>query len=80
MNTESYIPALKFDWLTKLYDPVVGALMPEKQFKSALIEQASLEPGSRVLDFGCGSLTLSLRLLKNVLTQIFMPLMWTRIY
>ena len=60
MNTKTYIPALKYDWLTKLYDPVVGALMPEKQFKSALIEQASLEPGSRVLDFGCGSLTLSL--------------------
>lgn len=60
MNTKTYIPALKYDWLTKLYDPVVSTLMPEKEFKSALIEQAGLEPGSRVLDFGCGSLTLTL--------------------
>lgn len=60
MNTKTYIPALKYNWLTKLYDPVVGALMPEKEFKNALIAQASLEPGSKVLDFGCGSLTLTL--------------------
>lgn len=60
MSTKTYIPALKYDWLTKLYDPVVGALMPEKEFKSALIAQASLEPGNKVLDYGCGSLTLTL--------------------
>ena len=65
MRTKTYIPALKYDWLTKLYDPVVGTLMPEKKFKNALITQASLEPGSKVLDFGCGSLTLTLMAAKK---------------
>lgn len=65
MRTKTYIPALKYDWLTKFYDPVVGTLMPEKQFKNALIAQASLEPGSKVLDFGCGSLTLTLMAAKK---------------
>jgi len=60
VEDKKYIPALKYDWLTKLYDPVVSTLMPEKQFKQALIDQASLMPDSRVLDFGCGSLTLTL--------------------
>lgn len=65
MSSKTYIPALKYDWLTKLYDPVVGTLMPERQFKSALIKQASLEPGSKVLDFGCGSLTLTIMAAKE---------------
>lgn len=60
MNTKTYIPALKYDWLTKLYDPLISTLMPEKEFKNTLIEQSALEPGKKVLDFGCGSLTLTL--------------------
>lgn len=60
MKGKNYIPALKYDWLTKLYDPLISTFMPEKQFRNALIEQALLKQGSRVLDFGCGSLTLSL--------------------
>ncbi len=34
--------------------------MPEKTFKRELVNQASIERDSKVLDFGCGSLTLSL--------------------
>lgn len=57
---KEYIPALKYDWLTRFYDPVVQLTMPEKKFKSALINLMKIEPSHKILDFGCGSLTLSL--------------------
>jgi ubiquinone/menaquinone biosynthesis C-methylase UbiE len=59
-ENKNYIPALKYDWLTKLYDPVLQLTMPERKFKSALIRQMEIKPNDRVLDFGCGSLTLSI--------------------
>lgn len=59
-ESKNYIPALKYDWLTKVYDPVLQLTMPERKFKTALINQMNIQPGERVLDFGCGSLTLSM--------------------
>ncbi len=59
-ETRNYIPALKYDWLTKVYDPFLQFTMPEKKFKKALINQMNIQPGYYVLDFGCGSITLSL--------------------
>jgi len=59
-ESKNYIPALKYDWLTKVYDPVLQLTMPERKFKTALIDQMNIQPGERVLDFGCGSLTLSM--------------------
>jgi len=55
-----FIPALRYDWLTKIYDPIVQFTMPEEKFKKALIAQANIKDNDYVLDFGCGSLTLSL--------------------
>ncbi len=60
MKSTGYIPPLKYHWLTKLYDPLIQSTMPEKQFKGDLIKQANIQPNYDVLDFGCGSLTLSL--------------------
>lgn len=59
-ESKNYIPALKYDWLTKVYDPVLQFTMPEKKFKTALIQQMKIKPDDRILDFGCGSLTLSI--------------------
>jgi ubiquinone/menaquinone biosynthesis C-methylase UbiE len=56
----SYIPALKYDWLTGFFDPVIRLTMPERQFRTALIAQADLKPRQRVLDFGTGTAALSL--------------------
>lgn len=53
------VPALGFAWLTRLYDPVLALFGRERRFKSALIEQAALRPGMRILDLGCGTATLS---------------------
>lgn len=55
-----YIPALRYDWLTGFFDPVIRLTMPERRFRTALILQADLKPGHRVLDFGTGTAALSL--------------------
>lgn len=63
-SENDYIPALKYDWLTAIYDPVLHWLLRESTFKNQLISQAAIEPGHRILDIGCGTATLTL-LAKN---------------
>lgn len=60
MSNTTYIPALRFGWLTKVYDPLIQWTMPEKQFKNDLIIEAGIETEFHVLDFGCGTATLSM--------------------
>lgn len=68
MNKLDYIPALRFHWLTPYYDAVVGITTRERTFKQALIKQACIEPGMRVLDLACGTGTLTVWI-KQVHTQ-----------
>lgn len=56
----SFLPALRFRALTRVYDPVVRATTRESTFKRRLLDQAALQPGHRVLDLGCGTGTLAL--------------------
>lgn len=56
----NYIPALRYEWLTGYYDAVMHKLMRETTFKQALVRQAKVENGHRVLDLGCGTATLTL--------------------
>ena len=60
MNDNNYIPALRFHWLTNSYDWIVSHLMPEKEFKNAVIHNANIQIDFRVLDFGIGTATLSI--------------------
>ena len=55
-----YIPALKYHWLTNVYDWLISTFMPEKKFKSAVIENANIQNDFAVLDFGVGTATLSI--------------------
>lgn len=55
MKQNQYIPALKYSWLTRFYDPVVAFSTREKAFRKALLEQAKIKPDDRVLDLGCGT-------------------------
>jgi ubiquinone/menaquinone biosynthesis C-methylase UbiE len=60
MSKTKYIPALRFKWLTPLYDFFLNLTMPEKKIKQALIETANIPAGVKVLDFGCGTATLTI--------------------
>ena len=64
METEKYIPALRFDWLTRIYDPIVRLTTRETAFKTALVTQIKVGPGDRVLDLACGTGTLAV-MVKN---------------
>ena len=57
-----YIPALRFGWLTGLYDPVIRWTMREDLFKPCLVQQVGMQRGHRVLDLGCGTATLTILL------------------
>ncbi len=60
-----YIPAVRFNWLTRFYDPVIQLLMPEIAIKLRLVEQMKIEKGHRVLDLGCGTATLAILIKKS---------------
>jgi ubiquinone/menaquinone biosynthesis C-methylase UbiE len=50
----TYIPAAGHDWGLPLYDPIVKLLGGDRARK-ALLDQAAIQPGHRVLDIGCGT-------------------------
>lgn len=52
-----YVPAAGHDWSLPLYDPFVK-LIGGDSARKALLDQAALTPGQRVLDIGCGTGTL----------------------
>ena len=59
-DESKYVPALRFAWLTPYYDLILRVSTRERSFKQALIRQAAIGPGHRVLDVGCGTGTLSI--------------------
>jgi ubiquinone/menaquinone biosynthesis C-methylase UbiE len=56
----SYVPALRFRSLTRVYDPLIRWTTREREFRRRLLEQADLRPGHRVLDLGSGTGTLAI--------------------
>ena len=61
-----FIPALRFDALTRLYDPVVAITSRERGFKNRLLEHAKIKNGESVLDLACGTGTLAIEIKKRV--------------
>ncbi len=53
----TYLPAAGHDWFLPFYDPLVK-LLGGDQARRALLDQAAIRPGHRVLDIGCGTGTL----------------------
>ena len=61
-KNDKYTPALSFDFLTPLYDPLISLTNWENTFKRELRRQADVQPGMRVLDLACGTATLTVAL------------------
>lgn len=59
---QNYIYALRFEKLTRFYDPILRATTREEVFKNALINGIHLEVGMNILDIGCGTGTLMLKI------------------
>jgi len=55
MQKNHYVPALKYSWLTRFYDPVVALTSREKVFRENLLKQAEIRTGDRILDLACGT-------------------------
>ena len=65
MARESFIPALRFEFLTRFYDPLVRYTTREITFKKALLKQAALENKQTILDLACGTGTLAVSIKKQ---------------
>jgi ubiquinone/menaquinone biosynthesis C-methylase UbiE len=60
-SQRTYLPAAGRDSLLPFYD-LMTKLMGADQARTALLEQASIRPGQRVLDLGCGTGSLLIQL------------------
>jgi ubiquinone/menaquinone biosynthesis C-methylase UbiE len=59
-NDRGFVPALGFDRLTALYDPVVARTTREGAFKRRVLERAKIAEKHSVLDLACGTGTLAI--------------------
>jgi ubiquinone/menaquinone biosynthesis C-methylase UbiE len=50
-----FIPALGYNWLTKFYDLAIKLTMPEKEFRSKLIDYLNPQDNEHILEFGFGT-------------------------
>ncbi|HHY13562.1 MAG TPA: methyltransferase domain-containing protein [Thermoanaerobacterales bacterium] len=57
---KKFIPALKFDWLTRLFDPLMKLTFIEQKLRNDFLEQVNIKDNETILDFGCGTGTLAI--------------------
>jgi SAM-dependent methyltransferase len=62
MPDASFVPAAGRRGLTALYDPVVALTMRERRFRSRLVSQVAAGGPASMLEIGCGTGSLTLRL------------------
>jgi ubiquinone/menaquinone biosynthesis C-methylase UbiE len=65
-DEQHYVPALGYHWLTPHYDRIVALTTRERTVKAALLRQARISAGQRVLDLACGTGTLAIRIKQSV--------------
>ncbi len=65
VGSPHFIPAAGYGWLAPLYDPAQRWLLREGTIKQRLVAEATVAPGQRALDLGCGTGTLGILLLRQ---------------
>lgn len=55
MTGQKFIPALGYDFLSKYYDLAITLTMPEKKFRTKLIDWLNPLSGESILEFGFGT-------------------------
>lgn len=61
-----YLPALRFDGLVRIYDPLLEWAMRDTTWKRRFLREVPVEADHRVLDLGCGTGTLLALLAEEV--------------
>lgn len=64
-KSQDYVPAFGFRWLTPAYDLVVAITTRETTFKRTLVEQLAAQTGQRILELGCGTGTLLVKIAER---------------
>jgi ubiquinone/menaquinone biosynthesis C-methylase UbiE len=59
---ESYRYALGIKWLASLYDPFVKMAFNEEKFRDHMVQSANILPNQRVVDLGCGTASLIIKI------------------
>ena len=59
-----YVPALRFKWATGWYDGLMRLCMREQAIRQLSVEAVAPKPGEAILDFGCGTGSLTLALAR----------------
>ncbi|UJR13082.1 hypothetical protein I4U23_000106 [Adineta vaga] len=54
-DKKKFIPALGYDWLTKFYDWTIKLTMPEKKFRTKLVDKLNPKSEEIILEFGYGT-------------------------
>ena len=62
---EPHVPPLGLAQLTPLYDVAVALTMQESRLRSRLVDQLDLAPGLSVLEVGCGTGSLAIRVCRT---------------
>ncbi len=64
-STENYIPGLRYNWLTVVYNQMVRLARREISYQKALVKQMQIQPFQRILNLACGTGTLSTLIKQN---------------
>lgn len=64
-TSTTYIPALKYNWLTKFYDFLIQVFLKEKLWKTFLVQSFSNKTPEKILDIGTGTATLAIMMRRT---------------